>query len=426
MDFSSALPNSIQDLITEVTAKLADRPKLAAMFATCLPNTYQTTLKQLVDGTVFVITGDIPAMWLRDSTAQVRPYLRLAASDPAMANLIEGVIKRQISYILLDPYANAFNEEPNGNSYDPEDITEKNDWLWERKYEIDSLCYPIQLAYLFWKATGRTNHLDEEFKRAARQVLTMWRTEQYHKEKSQYRFQRLNCPPTDTLSHNGEGSPVGYTGLTWSGFRPSDDSCEYHYLIPANMFATVVLGYLSEIAQEIWQDQDFEREVAQLKQTISEGLAKYATVQHPAYGTIYAYETDGLGNYNLMDDANVPSLLSLPYLGYCSAEDPIYRNTRNFILSAYNPYYYAGSYGRGIGSPHTPYRHVWPIALVMQALTTTDQAEIDQILTMLEQTEAGTDQMHESFLVDDPTKFTREWFAWANSLFSELILSCYH
>jgi meiotically up-regulated gene 157 (Mug157) protein len=254
-------------------------------------------------------------------------------------------------------------------------------------------------------------------------ILDLWETEQYHAEKSPYTFERPDPPkPTDTLTHGGHGSPVGFTGMTWSGFRPSDDACTYHYLIPSQMYAVVVLGYLAEIAREIYSDEAMALRAEALAAEIDEGIQKFGIVEHPKYGKMYAYETDGLGNYNLMDDANVPSLLSAPYLGYCSADDPVYQNTRRFILSEENPYYFSGSKLHGIGSPHTDHGYVWPISLALQGLTSDDPAEIEEVLDMMAHSHAGTYFMHESIDANDENNFSRSWFAWANSIFSELVL----
>ena len=413
-------PASMQQVIQRVSAALAHRPRLAALFANCYPNTYETTLRTLPDGTSFVITGDIPAMWLRDSSAQVRHYLPAAREDTALAEMIAGLCHRQSRLIRLDPYANAFNQEPNGACF-REDITQRSPWVWERKYEVDSLCYPIQLAYLLWKATGSSAHLDGDFRAALETTLNLWRVEQRH-ENSPYSFQRTDCPASDTLPCEGRGTPVAYTGMTWSGFRPSDDACAYGYLVPSNMFAVVALGYAAEIAREVWKDEALAAACQALSREIDAGIQAHAIVEHPEFGPIYAYETDGMGHYTLMDDANVPSLLSIPYLGYRDAEDPVYQNTRRFILSHANPYYYQGTAAQGIGSPHTPPRYIWPIALSMQGLTSRDPQERAAILDMLEATDAGTGYMHEGFDVDDPRRFTREWFAWANSIFSEFVM----
>lgn len=416
------IPASMKTLIEEVKTCFNDDQKIQQLFENCFSNTYETTIRPQVDGTTFVITGDIPAMWLRDSVAQVRPYLLLAEQDEEIADLIEGVIQKQVSFINHDPYANAFNEAANGKRYH-DDKTEMTPLIWERKYEIDSLCYPIQLAYLFWKSTGRTSHFDKLFKEAMLTVIKTWKTEQNHQKDSKYRFERDNCPPQDTLSHAGYGAPVSYTGMTWSGFRPSDDACKYGYLIPSNMFAVVVLRQLAEIASVVLTDKDLEKTAMVLAEEIDDGIQTFGKVEHPEFGMIYAYETDGLGNYNLMDDANVPSLLALPYLGYCTTDDPIYQNTRKFILSEANPYYFQGKVAKGIGSPHTPEYYIWHISLAIQGMTAPTDEEKKAILQLFQQTDADTNFMHEGFHVDNPEHFTRPWFSWANSMFSEFLLS---
>ncbi len=413
--------SSIEKLQQEIKEILPDFPGMTAIFDHCFGNTLNTTIKRMPDGTTFVITGDIPAMWLRDSAAQVRPFLALAAVDEDLADMIEGLVRRQLKCILLDPYGNAFNETPNAAGHQ-DDETEMSPWLWERKYEIDSLCYPLQLSYLLWKNTDRTSHFNETFRQAASAVLRLWRTEQNHETESPYRFQRFHCPSSDTLAREGKGSPTAYTGMTWSGFRPSDDACAYGYLIPSNMFAVVVLRRLAEIAAEVMDEEELAEEAMTLAEEIDRGIRTYGICEHPVYGPVYAYETDGLGGYNLMDDANVPSLLSIPYLGYADKDDPVYRNTRRMILSEANPYFYKGAAAEGIGSPHTPEGYIWPIALAMQGLTAESREEKLRLLKLLEATTAGTGLMHEGFHADDPSRFTRPWFSWANMMFCELLL----
>ncbi len=216
--------------------------------------------------------------------------------------------------------------------------------------------------------------------------------------------------------------PVNYTGMTWSGFRPSDDACKYNYLVPANMFAAVVLKYMEEIVNTIYIDGELTAKISKLRNEIEYGIETYGKYNHPDFGTIYAYETDGLGNYNLMDDANVPSLLSIPYIGYMDMDDSTYQNTRKFILSTKNPFYFAGKFIKGVGSPHTPKNYVWHIGMIVQGLTSDDDNEIDEIMEMLLSSDAGTGFMHEGVNCDNPKEFTREWFAWANSLFSEFAI----
>lgn len=394
-----------------------DQQKWIKLFTNCYANTAATTVSFQENEEVFIITGDIEAMWLRDSSAQVVHYLPFMKEFPILKELAAGLIKRQNRCILIDPYANAFNIEANGNCWEV-DLTENNPWNWERKYEIDSLCYPVWLIHEYYSQTKDQAIFTPEVKQAWETTIRLWRTEQDHMKNSSYSFIRNNCPPTDTLSHEGKGSPVVPCGMTWSGFRPSDDACVYGYLIPSNMFASVVLTYIEEYARTIYQDAALAEEAKKLSGEIRSGIEAYGTVEHEVYGKIYAYETDGQDNYHFMDDANVPSLLAAPWLGYLKADDPVYQNTRRFLLSRENPYYYEGSAAKGIGSPHTPTDYVWHIALAMQGLTSISGEERKELLTMLTKTDADLNFMHEGFHCDDPTQFTRSWFAWANSLFA--------
>ncbi len=397
-----------------------DRADLAYLYRKCFPNSIETTTELLEDGTTFVLTGDIPAMWLRDSSAQVRPYVRLARRDERVRSLILGLIRRQAAYLRIDPYANAFNREANGNGHQ-DDRTDMTPWTWERKYELDSLCYPIQLCKDYWDTTCDRSLFDESLHAMLTTAVDLMLVEQQHDAGSPYRFERPNPPvQTDTLPFGGRGTSTNFTGMVWSGFRPSDDACTFHYLIPANMFVVVVLGHVVEFA-DFYQDTQLAAKALRLRREIECGLQTYGIVNHPHFGKIYAYETDGFGNYVLMDDANVPNLMSIPYLGYRPVEDPIYQRTRAFLLSPDNPYYYSGKWARGIGSPHTPHGYIWPIALLIQGLTSQEPEERRQILEILMNTTGGTGYMHESFDPDDPTKYTRPWFGWANSLFGEFV-----
>ena len=414
------MTSTIEQLKGEIDPGNIDPPFLMNLYRNCFYSTLETTTEMLPDGTSFVFTGDIPAMWLRDSSAQVRHYIPFSVKNVLLRQIIKGLIKRQMQYIRTDPYANAFNREPD-NAGHKQDRTQQNPWVWERKYEVDSLCYPIQLSYLYWKATGETSVFDNGFREAVRTILELWQREQHHLDDSPYCFERAGGSPTDTLQNGGRGTPVRYTGMTWSGFRPSDDACTFHYLIPANMFAVVALRYIEEIARDVWKDGTLAGSAKKLGGEINDGIQNYGIFPHPKYGPIYAYETDGMGHYNLMDDANVPSLLSIPYLQYQAAEDPVCAHTRRFLLSRDNPWFFEGSCAKGIGSPHTSEDYIWHIGLIMQALTSTDEEEIRELLKMIAGTDADTGYMHESFHEDDPGQFTRPWFAWANSLFAELI-----
>jgi len=414
---------AIQAVVDRVRAKLVDsHPEIAEIFEGCFRNSLDTSVELEPDGTTFVATGGIPAMWLRDSAAQVRPYVPLVAEDEAIRTLVHGLIRRTARYVNLDPYANAFNVAANGNGHQS-DRTAMTPWTWERKWELDSLCYPVLLLRHWWGATHDASVFDQEVHRMLRSIVDTMRTEQWHAARSAYRFWRTeNAYPHDNLSHGGRGASVGETGMVWVGFRPSDDACTYHFHVPSNMFAAAILPDLAAFASEYFRDTALARDAEALRDEISAGIEEHAVVDHPQLGRIYAYETDGLGNHVLMDDANVPSLLSIPYLGYRPADDPTYLAARAFVLSTENPYFFDGRAATGVGSPHTPMRQVWPIGISMQALTATDPAEVEALLHTLATTTAGTGLMHESFDVDDPSRFTRPWFGWANSLFAEAVL----
>ncbi|CAH1200562.1 hypothetical protein PAECIP111893_01450 [Paenibacillus plantiphilus] len=416
-----ALPAAVQAVLEEADVNLAHRPKLLRLFNNCFPNTLQTAVKLMDDGTTFILTGDIPAMWLRDSVEQVIHYVPLAKNDPALQRIIGGLIKRHMACIRIDPYANAFNESANDWHWNAEDKTDMGPWVWERKFELDSICFSIRLAYMYWKETGLTDIFDAGFKETMRIILDLWRTEQRHLELSPYRFTRDIEIPTETLYNDGLGMPVNYTGMIWSGFRPSDDACDFHYNIPANMFAAAVLGQMCEIAEWVFRDLAFVQELRKLEADVRHGIELYGIYRHPEFGPIYAYETDGFGNYCLMDDAGTPGLLSIPYLGFTSKDDPIYQNTRRFALSAANPYYYEGKVASGIGSPHTPPQYIWHMALSMQGLTASTDEEKLAMIAVLESTDGDTGFMHEGFHADDPSVYTRDWFVWSNSLFAQLV-----
>ncbi|WP_427017631.1 glycoside hydrolase family 125 protein [Pseudarthrobacter sp. P1] len=395
--------------------------RLASMFLACMRNTLDTTLWREADGSTFVITGDIPAMWLRDSSAQMRAFLPLVEAEGPLFDIVAGLVRRQFAFLNHDPYANAFNREPNGASYDPHDACD-DPWIWERKYEIDSLAFPVQLAHQLWLRSGRTEFFTADVHRGLAAIVAQWRTEQDHRGQSPYRFERQTDLPSETLADGGLGSPVAVTGMTWAGFRPSDDSCVYGYNIPANHFAHIALGYIAQIAAEVYDDEALAASAQSLAAEIAAGIAAHGVVDHPDFGQIYAYEVDGLGNTLLMDDANMPSLLSLPLTSAVSAADPLYLATRRFVLSPANPHFHAGTEAAGVGSPHTPPGYIWPIALAVQGLTTSDRAEQWRLLEMLRDTDGGTGFMHEGFDPNDPARFTRPWFSWANSMFCELLL----
>lgn len=404
-----------------------DRPglpaKLARMVENCLPNTLDTTVT-FVDGKrpdTFVITGDIPAMWLRDSSAQVWPYLRFLRDDPRLARMIAGVIHRQSRSILIDPYANAFNRELVPSGEWAGDRTEMRPGLWERKWEVDSLCYPVRLAHGYWRATGDTNPFDAEWREATRTIVATFATEQRKAGESSYRFLRPGARAQDAVARDGAGAPARANGLISAFFRPSDDVCQFPFLIPSNLFAVVSLRQLAEM-HRAFGDAATATAAKALADEVSAALVAHAQVDHPRHGRMWAFEIDGYGSQLLMDDANAPSLLSLPYLGAVDANDATYRRTRAFALSLDNPWYVEGKAASGIGGPHISDRNIWPMAIIMCALTSTDPAEIEAAIRTIAATDADTGFIHESFDKDDPANFTRPWFAWANTLFGELML----
>ncbi|MDR2848303.1 MAG: glycoside hydrolase family 125 protein, partial [Bacteroidales bacterium] len=393
----------------------------------CFPNTLDTTVNfRIQDGKpdTFVYTGDIHAMWLRDSCAQVSPYLPLCKDDKKLQQLIAGVVNRHTKCILIDPYANAFNDGP-GHSEWLSDKTDMKPELHERKWEVDSLCYTVRLAYLYWKTTGDTSVFTADWQKAAALIVKTFK-EQQRKDGTgatgPYKFQRQTDRQLDTLSNEGWGNPIKPVGLIVSSFRPSDDATTYGFLIPSNFFAVTSLRQLAEISQTVTKDAAFAKTCTALANEVNDAIEKYAIVEHLHYGKIYAFEVDGFGNRLFIDDTNVPSLLALPYLGCVSTDDQLYQNTRRFVWSTDNPYFFKGTAGEGIGGPHIGYDMVWPMSLILKAMTDNDDAEIRRCIRMLRDTDAETGFMHESFHKDDPTNFTRKWFAWVNTLFGEMIL----
>jgi meiotically up-regulated gene 157 (Mug157) protein len=413
---------AVEATIAAVRREVAD-PELGWLFESCFPNTLDTTVHFAEkDGRpdTFVITGDIEAMWLRDSSAQVWPYLPLAKEDPALQRLLAGVVRRQTACILIDPYANAFNEGPKGSEW-AKDLTDMKPELHERKWEIDSLCYPVRLAHGYWRTTGDASVFDADWRAAAAAILRTFR-EQQQDGPGPYSFRRTTSVAYDTSPLGGYGNPTRKVGLVHSAFRPSDDACVLPFLVPSNLFAVVSLRQLAEIAETVTKDAAFALECRTLADEVAAALTLHALVSHPRHGTVWAYEVDGFGNALFMDDANVPSLLSLPYLGCGTAADPAYVRTRRLVLSEDNPYFFRGKAAEGVGGPHVGLQMIWPLGISMRALTSSNDAEILSCLRALKRTHAGTGFMHESFDQDDPSRFTRKWFAWANTLFGELVL----
>ncbi len=311
---------------------------------------------------------------------------------------MRGVVARQAKYILIDPYANAFTAHYT---------------VAERKFEIDSLLYPIWFAAAYYRQTHDSSIFTPEVRRAFVRVVAVLRDEQHHETRSTYRH--------DQLANGGRGSAVRYTGMVWTGFRPSDDPARYQFNVPENMFAVVVMHDLTNIARDVWNDPKMAENAWGLSVEIQRGIEQNGTLELKGVGRIYAYEVDGLGHANVMDDANVPSLLSIPYFGYLPAQNSLYKTTRAFVLSDRNPYYFHGRYASGVGSPHTPHGYVWPLALCVQALTASDDNEVQRVLGFIAASDIGDHRLHESFDANWPEQYTRADFAWPNALYAELV-----
>jgi uncharacterized protein len=415
--------DAIEDAILKFKRAVKD-PELGWLFENCFPNTLDTTVFTSVHGgkpDTYIITGDIDAMWLRDSTAQVWPYLQFMPSDGSLKQLVHGLINRQVRCILKDPYANAFYNDDSKLGEWKEDLTEMKPGIHERKWEIDSLCYPIRLAYHYWKITSDRSPFDESWKRSVVSMLKVFREQQRKDGPGPYSFQRTTAWATDGVPLAGFGYPVKPVGLICSMFRPSDDATIFPFLIPSNFFAVVSLRQSSEMVHEIFKDVKLASDLSTLADEVETALKTYSIVTHPKFGSIYAYEVNGFGSFNIMDDANVPSLLSLPYLGAMSATDPVYTNTRKLLLSAENPFYFSGNAGEGIGGPHAGIDMIWPLSIIIRGLTSIDEPEIATCIQLLKRSHGGTGFMHEAFHKDDDKKFTRKWFAWANTIFGEFM-----
>lgn len=469
---SEAVEKVIDDLIPHFKD-----PDLAKIFENAFPNTLDTTVRWHVDGIKtrapqspllrdrdrwqgaqsFIVTGDIDAEWLRDSTNQLAQYQRLASSSPEVFNLLLGAINTQAEYILQSPYCNAF-QPPSASRYPPAHNGQDDhvhpayepSVVFECKYELDSLANFLSLSNQFHIATNDTSYMTPRWFKALSTVLAVVeeqslstfnpKTKAYRG--NEYMFSRSTRSGTETLNLNGIGNPLANgTNLVRSSFRPSDDACTFGFLIPANAMLSVELertsAHLSSYsststtlsADEATAIATLASQIAQRSQQIRTGILTHAVVQHPHFGPVLAYEIDGYGSHLLMDDANVPSLLSLPLLGFLPDSDPLYINTRRLILSPANPYFLTGSAFSGIGGPHIGLHNAWPMSVLVQALTTDDEGEIMECLEKVKNVSVFG-LINESVNVEtgvDPRRggegMTRSWFAWANSVFAQVILT---
>ena len=413
---------TIENVIEEVSQTIVDED-IRRMFAQCFPNTLDTTVYHSEHNgrpDTFVVTGDIPAMWLRDSTNQVWPYLQYCRKDEEIKKLFLGLLHRQTICLNSDPYANAFKRE----------IYDNKTEVWERKYELDSIAAFYRLSWGYYNETKDLSPFNEFWLHVVNKTLDVIHTEQsaLNKENHEllYHFTTHSGHLHPAVRLEGYGYPGKHCGLSRCVFRPSDDETVFPYLIPANAMVVSYLRKLQPLFEGISADET-AKVAAKLADQIDTGIKEYGIVEHKEYGKIYAYEVDGYGSSCIMDDPNIPSLLSLPYLDYCVQDDEVYQNTRKLILSKWNSFFAKGEVACGLTSPHVGVcDHFWPMATIMQALTTSDEKEIIECLQTLKRTHAKTFFMHESVDVDNENHYTRHWFAWVNSLFGELILTIHN
>lgn len=405
-------------------ARKIDDPGLARMFVDSFMDTIERTVDyRLVCGRddSYVITGDIDAMWLRDSCAQVWPYLPLARESDAVRRILRGTLNRAFRNICIDPYANAFYRE-NRESPWKSDLTDMKPFVHERKWEVDSLAYPLRLAHGYWRSTHDATAFGDEWLEAVGRILDTYGEQQRKNgDRTSYSFKRLAWTPFETLS-DGIGAPVNPVGMIASSFRASDDACQLPFNIPENIFAADALSKAATVLREANCNESLASRCEALSREILDAVGSAGIVEHPGFGRVYAYEVDGFGGRILMDDANAPSLLSIPYL--CSKESydaDVAAATRRMVLSDANPWFFRGEEGEGIGSPHTGRGRIWPMSVAMRALTSSDKDEIARSIWQLAGTTGGTGAIHESYDAGDDRIFTRGWFAWADGLFAEAV-----
>ncbi|KAJ2159337.1 hypothetical protein GGF46_003084 [Coemansia sp. RSA 552] len=437
---------AVEQAIQDITAAIGD-PDWKQLFTNIFPNTLDTTVAWHSGGNgtskapyTFLVTGDITAQWIRDSSNQVLPYLPYASDDNGLRLLIEGLVNMQAEELLEYPFGNAF-QPPRRSGLEPtENGIAKNtnvqppydtDQVFEAKFELDSFASFLQISTAFWRATNTHGFVTSpSWSTAVSRVFQVIRKLQvptysatHQLNPSVVRYTRMTDSATETQFARGRGNPAKYTGMVRSLFRPSDDATILPFLVPANAFLSVELDRLSVMLATLDTLPELAEEAQELSQQIRNGVLEYGTIDHPRHGRIFVYETDGYGSSLVMDDANGPSLLSLPYLGFVNTSDPVYQNTRRMVLSAdNNPWYFEGPQAAGVGSPHTGFMRVWPMAVAMRGLTSNSRSEVAECLDQLKSTTAGLGLMHESVSVVEPEEYTRSWFAWCNSLTSQFVV----
>ncbi|KAF1952190.1 hypothetical protein CC80DRAFT_181844 [Byssothecium circinans] len=440
----------LEDTIKRMEGVIKD-PDLYRLFQNAYPNTLDTAIKwkgyaanNKEEELTFVITGDINAMWLRDSSNQMQSYLPLlnASTDPnSIASLYRGVINLQARYLLDSPYCNSF-QPPVESGIPPAENDSQNDdrvtpipnnaSVFECKYELDSLAAFLEVSENYYKATGDAAFFGKfQWTRAIEAVLKVaedMKTPTYGSDgsvlTSPYTFQRYTTRATETLANDGLGNPVANgTGLIRSAFRPSDDSTIYQLYIPANMMFSAYLKSTAEIMSKLntSNSASLAEKMSSLSDSLKQAIETHGTVQLPDVGKVYAFEIDGFGGQAIMDDANIPSLLSAPFNTY-EVNQETYKNTRALVLSTKNPYYMHGPVINAIGGPHQGPGKAWPMASIVRILTSDNDDEIKSELRQLVSSTDSLGLIHESINSFNARDYTRPWFSWANGLFGQMIL----
>ncbi|KAF2768235.1 hypothetical protein EJ03DRAFT_314330 [Teratosphaeria nubilosa] len=438
----------VESTISDISNKIAD-PDLRRLFTNAYPNTLDTAVAwhgyandaQDVELT-FLLTGDIKAMWLRDSANQMQSYLPLlSASDSfdSLASLYRGVINLQSRYIGIDPYCNSFQPPveskipPTVNTYGASDVVTphySNESVFECKYELDSVAAFLEVSTNYYNATKDADFFKKyKWVAAVQSILQLAEDMMVPTYKDDgsvstlaYSFTRQTDRASETTENGGLGNPFNSgTGLIRSFFRPSDDATIFMGFVPANAMLSRYLASAANIATAIGET-DLASRMQSLSSSLRTAITNHGIVHTASGDQIYAYEIDGYSGQNIMDDANIPSLLSLPFLGYLDVDDPVYQTTRSLLLSAQNPYYMRGPYISAIGGPHNGPGYAWPMASIVRIFTSNDDAEITEQLQELVSTTDGLGLIHESINTFNVSDYTRTWFSWANGLFGQCIL----
>ncbi|KAK5121682.1 hypothetical protein LTR85_004854 [Meristemomyces frigidus] len=438
----------VEHAVHRVAHTISD-PDLRRLFINAYPNTLDTAIawKGYANGSdeelTFVITGDINAMWLRDSANQMQSYLPLlqaSNSSDSLASLYRGVINLHARYLLIDPYCNSFqppveshispsvNGAASGDTVFP---NYTNSSVFECKYELDSLAAFLEVSTNYYNATEDASFFKRyqwveaiENVMAVAENMTM-PTYQPDGNVSvlSYSFTRETDRASETTENGGLGNPFNNgTGLIRSFFRPSDDATIFQGFIPANMMFAKYLESAGQIMYAIGDQDALAGRMCSLAASLRVSIEKVGIVSGGQYGQIYAFEVDGYMSQNIMDDANIPSLLAAPFFGYLDVSDPIYQNTRQLLLSANNPYFMRGPVISAIGGAHDGPGFAWPMASVVRIFTSNDEAEITQQLQEIVSSTDGLGLIHESINTFNVSDWTRQWFSWANGLFGQCIL----